>query len=112
MVRPGCRCAGELSPGAYETSTAVTDQSFRSRSGTSCRNTTLLPLGVGAEESTACATSAPAPLSKILRLIIGQVNTEERSKSRVPSLGRGILTLYFDLSSVLTWPMINRRILL
>src|ERR1017187_5106200 len=101
MVMPGCRCAGELSPGAYETSTAVTDQSFRSRSGTSCRNTTLLPLGVGAEESTACATRAPAPLSKILRLIIGQVNTEERSKSRVPSLGGGIIKLCLGAESLL-----------
>ena len=63
MVMPGCECAGELSPGAYETSTAVTDQSFRSRSGRSCRNTTLLPPCACAEEE------PPEPLS-MMRLAL------------------------------------------
>ena len=39
-------CTPELSPGAYETSTTVTDQPFKFRSGRSCSNTVFLPPAV------------------------------------------------------------------
>jgi hypothetical protein len=42
---PEWRCAGELSPGPYDTSTAVGARSFNVRSGKSCLKTTLSPPG-------------------------------------------------------------------